>query len=177
MQDFPTLALEEAVLKSLADSVGERLKATRERMQAALETSGATKLNASLPNGTKVGTVSQSTPKPKAVVTDPDALLAWVRETSPSEVASRVVVEVRPAYLAALLAEMTAAGAATVVDSTTGEVREVPGVEVRASRSASHSVQLVDGGREAIAAAWRAGHLAHLDLPQLGPAGSDAEAA
>jgi hypothetical protein len=169
--NLPDLALEEAALKSLADTISDRLKTVRASMQEALETTGATRLDATLPDGTKVATISRTTPKPAAVVTDPDLYLEWVREHSEANITTRLVTEVRPAYTAALLAEMTAAGVAEWADRETGEVHQVPGVEVRAGRSTSHSVRPVDGGREAIAAAWRGGHLAHLDLPQLGAGG------
>lgn len=179
MTDLAELALREAVLKTLADAVADQLKDAKAEVQAALVASGATRVDATLPAGVKVATLSRATPKEKAEVTDPDAFLAWVRETSPGEVASRVVTEVRPAFLTALLAEMTKAGAAEVVDRETGEVREVSGVVVRPGRSSSHSVRPVDGGREAIVAAWRDGQLSHLDLPQLDVGGreSSSEAA
>ncbi|WP_431781772.1 hypothetical protein [Streptomyces chumphonensis] len=165
--DLKTLALHEAALKTLADAIGDQLKTVKAEMQAALEASGAARVDATLPDGLKVGTVSLSTPKAAAVVTDDAEFLAWVREHSPHNVTSRVVTEVRPAYRTALLAEMTAAGSAEVADKETGEVAEVPGVEIRAGRATTHSVRLAKDGADAIAEAWRDGRLAHLDLPQL----------
>mgnify|MGYP001562945466 CR=1 FL=1 len=167
------LALEEAALKTLADAVTEQLKTVRATMQQQMETTGASRVDATLPDGTKVATISRTDPKPTAVVSDPELFRKWVREHSPANHTSRVVHEVRPAYQAALLAEMTAAGVAQWADRDTGEVHDVPGVEIRASRGKSHSVRPVDGGREAIAAAWRAGLLAHLDLPQLTAGGAE----
>ncbi|MEU5979414.1 hypothetical protein [Streptomyces sp. NPDC047315] len=165
--DMQQLALESAALKALGDAITERQKEVRALMQEALATSGASRVDALLPNGTKVATISRSTPKPAAVVTDPELYLKWVRETSPANVVSRLVTEVRPAYTTALLAEMTAAGTAEVADRETGVVEAVPGVEIRATRAAGHSVRPVDGGRDAIAEAWRTGALAHLPLPQI----------
>ncbi|MEU4256314.1 hypothetical protein AB0B42_00460 [Streptomyces fradiae] len=165
--DMQQLALESAALKALGDAITERQKEVRAAMQEALETSGASRVEAKLPDGTKVATVSATSPKPTAVVVDPDKFLAWVRENSPHNVVTRLVTEVRPAYTTALLAEMTAAGVAEVADKETGVVEEVPGVEVRATRSRGHSVRPVDGGREAIAEAWRTGALAHLTIPQI----------
>ena len=161
------LALEEAALKTLADAITDRLKNVKAQMQDALTTTGASRVDATLPDGTKVATISMTSPKPAAVVTDPDAFLAWVRKNSPANVTTRIVAEVRPAYTTALLAEMTAAGVAEVADRDTGVVEDVPGVEIRATRSRTHSVRPVDGGRQAIAEAWRSGALAHLDLAQL----------
>jgi hypothetical protein len=168
--DLQALAIEEAALKTLADAVNDRLKEVKATMQEALVTSGASRVDAALPDGTKVATISRSDPKPAAVVTDSDAFLKWVRTYSPHNVTSRVVTEVRPAYTTALLAEMTAAGTAVVADKETGVVEDVPGVEVRATRSLTHSVRPTKDGREAIAAAWRDGKLAHLNLPQIAAA-------
>jgi hypothetical protein len=170
--DMKALALREVALKALADQIGGELKKVKAEMQAALEESGAARVDASLADGTKIGSVSAVQPKPTAAVTDDSAFLAWVRETAPGEVTSRVVTEVRPAYRTALLAEMTAAGAAEVPDRQTGEIGPVPGVEITAGRATTHSVRLVKGGADAIGVAWRSGGLAHLDLPQLTPGGA-----
>ncbi|NNJ04186.1 hypothetical protein HHX38_08565 [Streptomyces sp. PKU-MA01144] len=161
------LALESAALKALGEAIADRQKEVRALMQEALETSGASRVEAKLPDGTKVATISRTEPKPAAVVTDPDKYLAWVREHSPANIVSRLVTEVRPAYTTALLAEMTAAGVAEVADRETGVVDEVAGVEIKATRAKSHSVRPVDGGRELIGEAWRAGALSHLSLPQI----------
>lgn len=165
--DMQQLALEEAALKILVDAITDRLRDVKDQMQEALETSGASRVDARLHDGTKVATISMSSPKPAAVVTDPEAFLGWVRKNSPANVVSRVVTEVRPAYITALLSEMTAAGVAEVADKETGVVEAVPGVEIRATRSRTHSVRPVDGGRDAIAQAWRSGSLVGLVLPQL----------
>lgn len=170
--DMQQLALEEAALKTLADVIGDRLKEVKTEMQEALDTTGASRVEAKLPDGTKVATISMTSPKPTAVVTDPDKFLAWVRENSPANITSRLVTEVRPAYVTALLAEMTAAGTAEVADRETGVVEAVAGVEIKATRGRTHSVRPVDGGREAIAEAWRSGALAHLPLPQITAGGA-----
>jgi len=170
--DMKALALREVALKALADQIGGELKKVKAEMQAALEESGAARVDAELADGTKVGSVSAVQPKPAAAVTDDAAFLAWVRSTAPGEVVSRVVTEVRPAYRAALLAEMTAAGAAEIPDRQTGEIAPVPGVEITAGRATTHSARLAKGGPEAIGEAWRRGELAHLDLPQLAPGGA-----
>jgi len=172
--DIAALALEEAALKALADTVNDRLKEVKATMQEALVGNGISKVQATLPDGTKVATISRSDAKPAAVVTDPDKFLAWVRTTAPDEIHTRLVTEVRPAYRTSVLAQMTAAGVPRVVDTETGELHEVPGVEVRATRSLTHSVRPVDGGREAIAKAWSEGRLAHLNLLQLEAGDPDA---
>lgn len=167
--DIAQLALEEAALKALADSVNDRLKQVKATMQEALVATGVSKVSATLPDGTKVATISRSDAKPAAVVVDDEAFLKWVREVASGEVVTRLVTEVRPAYRTAVLAQMTAAGVPRVVDTETGEVHDVPGVEVRATRSLTHSVRPVDGGREAIALAWSEGRLGLLNLLQLEP--------
>jgi hypothetical protein len=172
MPDLQDLALEEAALKALVDSINDRLKEVKATMQEALVTGGIGKIEAKLPDGTKVATISRSDAKPAAVVIDDDAFLAWARTVAPHNVVSRVVTEVRPAYRTALLAEMTAAGVPEWADKETGEVHQVPGVEVRATRSLTHSVRPVTGGPEAIAEAWRTGALAHLTIPQITAGGA-----
>lgn len=164
------LALTEAALKTLADEVGAQMKAVKAAMQQQLEETGASQVHATL-GDTKVATVSRTTSTAAAVVTDDEAFIAWVRETAPTEVVSRVVTEVRPAFRAALLAQMTASGAAEVPDKASGEITGVPGVAVRTPRATTHSVRLAKDGAALIAAAWRDGQLSHLDLPQLGAAG------
>lgn len=164
------LALKSAALKTLADAVAAERKTVQAAMQKELETTGAARVDAELPDGTKVAAVSRSQPTAAPVVTDDEAFTKWVRETAPTEVTSRVVTEVRPAFRAALLAQMAAAGAAEVPDRGTGEITGVPGIEVRAGRATTHSVRLAKGGADAIAEAWRDGALAYLELPQLGSA-------
>lgn len=165
------LAQTEAVLAALHKAIGDQLKTVKDDVQQALEETGASRVDATLPDGTKVATISRTTPTAKATVTDEEKLLAWVREHAPGEFKSRVVTEIRPAYLASLLAQCTAAGAAEVPDTETGELLTVPGVEMQTARSATHSVRHTKGGAEAIGRAWRSGQLGHLDLPQLGVGG------
>lgn len=176
MTNLPDLAIREAALKTLADAVLDELKTVKAEMQEQLEATGASRVDATLPDGTKVATISKPSPKAKAEVVDEDLFLKWAREHSPANVTTRLVTEVRPAYITALLAELTAAGTAEVADKDTGEVAEVAGVAIGTPRATTHSVRPVDGGREAIAEAWRNGTLAHLNLPELGagrPSGTE----
>lgn len=170
LEKLSQLASEEAILKALADAVGDRLKEVRTNMQGALdEARGVKQVAATLPDGTEVAKISLTDPKPEAVVTDPDAFLAWVRENAATEVVRRVevVTEVRPAYRTGLLAQMTAAGRPEVCDKDTGVVDTVPGVEVRATRARGHSVRFAKAGKEAVAAAWASGQLTSVVLPAL----------
>jgi hypothetical protein len=165
--DIAQLALEEAALKALSDTVNDRLKEVKNAMQEQLVGNGISKVTATLPDGTKVATISRSDAKPAAVVIDDDAFLAFVRSIAPGEISTRLVTEVRPAYRTTVLAQMTAAGVARIVDTETGELHDVPGVEIRATRALTHSIRPSTGGKDAIAEAWRTGQLAHLNPFQL----------
>ncbi|MCG6493388.1 hypothetical protein [Kitasatospora sp. A2-31] len=170
------LAAREAVLKALADKIDKQLKAVRADVQAALdENRGVQQVAAVLPNGRQVAKVSLTDPTPAAVVTDPAAFTAWVRDhhPDPNAVTRRLVTEVRPATQVALLAEMTAAGVAQWCNTETGEVHAVPGVEIRPTRSRSHSVRFDKDGRDQVARAWRTGELAALVLPELTAGGAE----
>lgn len=161
------LALREAALKTLADTIGDELKTVKREMHVALASSGATQAAALLPDGTKVGTSSLSVPKPTARVVDEAGFTEWVAEHAPAE----TVTVVREAYRKALLAEWSAAGAAEVADPETGEITAVPGVEVSRGEP-THTVRLTTDGAARIAAAWRDGQLAHLDLLQVAAGGA-----
>lgn len=165
--NLKALAQREAVLKALYETIGEELKSCRAQVQAgideAAETTGLRQIVAELPDGTVVAKIGLSDPKPEARVVDEAAFLAWVRESHPGEVERRLVTEVRPAFEAKLLSEMTGAG--VPCDPSTGEV--VPGVQIRATRSRTHAVRFEKQGRADVAAAWQAGQLAHLVLPEL----------
>lgn len=156
-------AAAEAALKALYDAIGEELKAVRAGVQAGLgeaeEATGTRQIKATLSDGTVVAKISLSEPKPIAVVEDEDKFLAWVREHHPGEVERRFITTVRPAFRDQLLTHMAKAGAAEVVDTETGVVEAVPGVELHTPRERSHSLRFEKGGREALAAAWRSGAL------------------
>lgn len=172
LADLAQLASEESYLKALLDTVGDRLKEVRAGMQKALDASPSIKqVAATLPDGTEVAKICLTDPKPEAVVTDSEAFLAWVRENAKSEIVRRVevVTGVRPAYRAALLAQMTAVGRPEICDKETGVIDTVPGVQVKATRARGHSVRFSETGKEAIAAAWQAGHLTAVVLPELPP--------
>lgn len=162
MANLAELALREAVLKTLSDTLRGQLDAVKEEMQTALKSTGASQAAAVLPDGTKVGTLSLSVPRPVARVVDEAAFAAWVAEHAPAETETVV----RPAYRKILLARMTSAGAAEVADLDTGEVVPVPGVDVRAGEP-TYTARIAKDAAERIDAARRAGDLAHLDLPQL----------
>ena len=158
------LALREAALKTLADTIRDELTVVKREMGAALAESGATQAAALLPDGTKVGTSSLSVPRPSARVVDEAAFTEWVADHAPAETETVV----RPAYRKSLLARMTGAGVPEVADPGTGEITPVPGVEISVG-ARTHTVRLTADGAARIAAAWRDGQLdvRLLDLPQI----------
>ncbi|MFH8345038.1 hypothetical protein [Streptomyces sp. NPDC018045] len=171
----------EAVLKALLDQVEAAYETARTDVQAMLDEqqklSGGTKFEAVLPDGTKVGDIGLTGGEPAAKITDERAFAAWARERFPSEAVTKLVKTVQPAFVGRLLDQMTAAGAARIVDEETGEVLDVPGVEIKATRRRSHSVRFLrkskarpKDGRALVAEAWRAGVLAPIVLPALAPA-------
>ena len=178
----------QAVLGALLDHVQTAYKDARRDAHSLLEAqykaTGSTKTDALLPDGTKVASVSRQGGERAAEVTDEDAFTAWVRDTYPSEhvveiIPAQVKTSIRPAFAAKVLAEATAAGVARYVDPETAELHILPGVEIRPSRAASHRITYTRGskaqpvsGRDAIAAAWREGHLAAHVLPALAPPSS-----
>lgn len=170
-----------AWLATLADAVDKELKAAKKEVEAGLkaakEATGTRQVGAELPDGTLVAKVTLVTPAPAAVVTDAKALLAWMRDHHPEQIASRLVVEVRPAFLDGLLKEMTAAGVPRWCDKETGELHQVPGVEMQ-GRAAYQRMTFEKAGKAAIAEAWRTGRLQVPGLmPELPPAADDSSAA
>ncbi|MEK9521428.1 hypothetical protein MIU24_18840 [Streptomyces venezuelae] len=180
----------QAVLGALAKLVDDEYKAAKKAADNLLDRShkagGTTQVDALLPDGTKVGSSSRSGGEREAQVVDAEAFRAWVRDNYPSEhvvtfVPAQVLTSVRPGFAGKVLSEATAAGASRYVDTTSGVVHDVPGVELRPSRAASHRLTYTRGsktqpasGRDLVAAAWRAGALRKF-LPALAPAAPDTE--
>ncbi|WP_406013024.1 hypothetical protein OG520_10785 [Streptomyces sp. NBC_00984] len=177
----------EAVLKALLDTVDKAYKVARTDVQAMLDeqqkTTGGTKFDASLPDGTKVGDVRLSGGEAAAKITDEQVFVEWAHKTFPSEavtklvrpVPARLVKAVQPRFVTLLLEQMTAAGVAQVHNEETGEILDVPGVDIKPSRARTHSVNFTRAskvkraGRDLVADAWRAGTLAPIVLPALAP--------
>ncbi|MFF2367174.1 hypothetical protein ACFVU0_31335 [Streptomyces sp. NPDC058122] len=175
----------QAVLGALLDEVKSAYKDAKTKaddlLDKAYRAGGTTKIDAMLPDGTKVGSSSRQGGEREAQVVDPEAFRAWVRDHYPTEhvvefVPAQVLTTVRPGFSGKVLAEATAAGAARYVDETSGVVHDVPGVELKPSRAASHRLTYTRGskaqptdGRALVAAAWRAGALVE-HLPALAPA-------
>lgn len=164
------IATRTAVLSALADAINDELKAAKKELQeglkAAKDETGTQQIGVSLPDGQDIGKVSLVRPKAAAIVTDDKAFLEWVRSVRPGEITTRLVTEVRPAWTALVLKQITAAGVVQWCDPDTGELHDVPGIQIQ-GRAAYTRLTVPDDGRDAIAKAWRAGELAHLSIPQL----------
>jgi hypothetical protein len=165
-----------AVLATLHEAIGDQLKAAKAELQvglkAAKQETGTRQIGATLPDGTEVAKISLVTPDPAATVIDDEAFTAWVRQHHPDHITRRFVTEVRPAFVKSLLAEMTAAGAPRWCDQETGEVHEVPGVQLQ-PRAAYHRTTFSKDGRDLVADAWRSGKLTGFALPQITAGGAE----
>lgn len=160
------LALRIAALTILEERVKAARDEARQEIMQALNELGGDSVRAELPDGTRIGKVSISAPKPTPRVTDEEKFTAWVAQEFPSE----VVWHVRDSFKRAILDKMrpTSFGA---VYTETGEV--VQGVTF-AERDPFTSCRFDAEGREALVDAMRAGQV-RIDLverPQITDAAS-----
>lgn len=165
-----------AVLDTLHKAIGDELKAAKRELEAGLRTAkaetGTQKVAISLDEQQDIGTASLVQPAAAAIVSDAEKFKAWVMDHYSSEIERKFVTEVRAAFTARLLKEMTAAGVAKWVDPGTGEIHDVPGVEMQ-GRAAYTRMTVPEAGKQAIAQAWQANKLSHLVLPQLTAGGAE----
>ena len=160
-------ALEAVVLKALLDEISDRVKAAKARMEAAFTETGTTGTIPQLADGTKIATVTYAGGDSRSArVTDENAFLAWVLSEHPEQ----MELVIRPAYQKGLLDAAEKAG--QPIDPATGE--SVPGIAVKNS-TPYVSIRFKPGAREAVAAAWRAGELAGVEI--VAPAQIEGEAA
>lgn len=148
-----SLALDLATLAALRAEVARRETAIKQQFKAM---HGRGTQYASL-GDLEVGVVTVAKPSISWTVSDPHALLRWVRANHPSE----VVESVAPAFVTRLLADCKAAGDAVTRD---GEI--VPGV-TDVQREGSVRVTVTPEQAELIVAAWRAGVLSVPDVHEL----------
>lgn len=165
-----------AVLATLHAAIGDELKAAKRELEAGLRAAkadtGTQKVTISLTEQQDIGTASLVQPAAAAVVADVEKFKAWVMDHYASEIERKFVTDVRASFTARLLKEMTAAGAARWADPETGEIHDVPGVEMQ-GRAAYTRLTVPDAGKQAIGQAWQAGALSHLVLPQLTAGGAE----
>lgn len=151
------LALREATLTLRLNSTKDELKSVREATQRALEQTnkenGTRQISVTLRDGTQVGTISLNEDTREAAVIDEEALKEWISRNYPGEIQRKLVAEIRPAFLSRLLADVTRAGTVRVADTETGEIQEIPGVEIRVARRGTHALRFKDNdAREAVRA-------------------------
>ncbi|MGW3144891.1 hypothetical protein ACWDG1_09455 [Streptomyces sp. NPDC001177] len=165
-----------AVLSTLHAAIGDELKAAKRELEAGLRAAkaetGTQKVAISLDEQQDIGTASLVQPAAVAAVTDPEKFKAWVMDHYASEIKREFVTSVQPAFQKKILDEVTAAGVAQWCDKETGEVHDVPGVEMQ-GRAAYTRMTVPDAGKQAIAQAWQSGALGHLVLPQLTTGGAE----
>lgn len=175
--NLQALAQQEAVLKALAKTVNDRLKAVKDDYQVALEqaekTTGAAVGNVTptLPDGTKIATIyTNGSGDPEARIDDMTAVIQWAITNAPTEIHREFVTTVREAYLTKILDQMTDAGTNQIADHD-GVVHTVPGVSVRPRRAKTHSIRFKPGGEEAVIAEWRRGGIAipGIERPEIQP--------
>jgi hypothetical protein len=164
-------AAQEAYLKTLLDVIDASYKQKRREVQEllneAVRESGTQQIAASLPDGTKIATISLTKGSAEAKVTDETAFKAWVMANYDTEIERRFVAEVRGSFRNKLLSQMTAANSNEWADPETGVIHTVPGVAIAPARARGHSVRMTKDGPAEVMAAWRNGQLAGVALPEL----------
>jgi hypothetical protein len=151
MSDARQAAIRVAALKALYDKVREAYNQARDDAVAAL--SPGDRLHAALPDGADIGTVSVVDGKTTAKVTNPAALLEWVKVNAPDEV--ETVARVRDSYVGALLARCENVDGAAM-HAKTGEL--LPGVAFETGDPYARVTQTHDQA-EAFVNAYNAGEL------------------
>jgi hypothetical protein len=160
-------ALSAAILKALADAVGTELSGTKTGLVEDMQAAGVEKVAARLPDGTKVASLPLMGGEDVPKVTDPAALLAWVRANHPGE----IVESVRESYVEAVLAAAKKAGRA--LDRETGDV--IPGITFEPT-TPFVKVEFTTGdlgGRDLIRRAHQRGELDMLAPALALPAGGE----
>ena len=146
-----------AILDTLVKAMTDELKTAKAELETGLRTAKAetgTQTIAVDLNGADIGKATLVQNKPAATVVDPDALLAWVRTVAPTEITTRLVTEIRPAWLAQLKKQIDAVGTPEWADPETGVIHDVPGIEL-VGRAAYTRLTVPAEGKQAIAEAWR----------------------
>lgn len=169
MSGFAAAALRAAILKTVADDVEAVLAPGKDAVRDEMVDAGVEKIGATLPDGTKVASLSLCGGESAPRVTDPAAFQAWVEANRPGEIVSSV----RESYVKAVLDEAKKAGRA--VDRASGEV--IPGITFGPT---TPYVRLTFtrgdlDGRELIRRAHRRGDLNMLDSVLALPAGDGGE--
>lgn len=146
------------VSKVVRDGLAKADKAYREQARADFDVPGVRDIGVigSGDNAQQIGSVQLVKGRESWTVTDPDALLAWVKANRPEEVVT--VEQVRPSYIGALLMQAKKDGAPVTSD---GEL--VPGIEQRTGEP-SLNVKPSEDAAQTIAQALADGRLTLADI-------------
>lgn len=155
------LALKLAVLRVLSDHIKDARTTADEQARETLH--AGDRITAALPDGSKVAAVSLANGRKGAKVVDEAAFTAWVTARHPDE----VVPTIRDSFKKKVLDAVKADGG--MVDRTTGELVEIPGVEPTEG-DPYPSVRLAPGAAELVQQAWTDGTLAHVLAEIVTPA-------
>lgn len=140
------LAFRVTVLAELADRIAIELHAARAELNDAMVTGD----RITVPSGdVTLASVTKAKGRVTARVSDPDALLEWVRQHHPDEVVT--VPTIRPATLARILAVSRAAG-----EPCFGDTLDIPGVTVGIG-DPSVSLRPTDDASTEIGRLWQTG--------------------
>jgi hypothetical protein len=167
MTNVSEVAMQAAVLKALLDEISARVKDAKAQAEEAFLETGTTGAVPALPDGTKIASVTYAGGDSRSArIVDENAFEAWVLAQHPEQ----MELVIRDTYKKGLLDAAEKAGQA--IDPTTGET--VPGIAVKNS-TPYVSIRFKPGAKEAVAAAWRAGELAGVEI--VAPAQIQADAA
>jgi hypothetical protein len=156
MADARQAVIRVAALKALLDKV--KTAYDQARVDALEALSPGDRLHAALPDGADIGTVTVVDGRTSAKVTNPAALLEWVRVNAPDEVEQ--VPRVRESYVGALLSRCENVDGAAM-HAKTGEL--LPGVRFETGDPYARVTQTTDQ-LAAFVAAWAGGDLPPLPL-------------
>lgn len=125
MSNLTQSALAVATLRALSKHVDAREADAKDTLLEDMADTGSASVNATLPNGVRVATISFVAPAPHATVVNNVALMQWLEANDPDALESVVIpahteTHVRPEFLAAL----TTVG----LHCYTPDGEEVPGV-------------------------------------------------
>lgn len=174
-----------ALLKAFADAIYAEIADNREihtaRLVERYTEEGTKAFDVKLPDGTKVGSISLTVPKPTTTVSDEAAFLAYCVENRPEALrkiagspavvtpATPDRIEVDPKSATLILAFSKPADDGAVVDERGVLIDGVTYTNAAAPKQ--FSVRYEPDGREAIALAYRRGHLNQLTtgsaLPEI----------
>ena len=148
--------MQAAVLKALLDQVSDRVKTAKAQAEEAFLATGTTGAVPTLPDGTKIASVTYAGGDSRSArIVDENAFEAWVLANH----SEQMELVIRDSYKKGLLDAAEKAG--QPVDPSTGET--VPGIVVKNS-TPYVSIRFKPGAKEAVAAAWRAGELAGVEI-------------